>query len=434
MMETSPDGSSAPRFAFEMALYSSKLEVSTTQPCHIHFTIRRLPDSQKSPCIISWNDFSEIFYEGSLELYHETDQGSKKVDTGPFKSPPPDPLEDISDQIRITPQNRGPLKLHEIKPGSSVTLRHILPESYHRCLISGQKYNLRWSGRYIKHWTWARLYYGNKISFRNQDHLHLPPTEGFAFSVVDENKQWPDRKSVEERFGFNIANTHEWIWRREQEALQSRTDNIKTEDNFECRQDQEEGPKDPALPTFSATLEASPTFSVDKPFKVALHIKYEETFPKLDPVTFHLDRFHSHFDLLQRESKQGLDMWERCPTENTTGFMIVDDPDVRVNVAQHESFASLKQGETVTEDYNLHHPSGGHFPSDMVAGDYFRIRWTGTTLDWWDWGTSEDHRDTEALLPCFISAAVIDCNKGMGNKKVAIRRARDIYAVVVDST
>ncbi|KAI9149591.1 kinesin light [Paramyrothecium foliicola] len=409
-----------PQLAFDLELYGSSSEIVNTQACRVIFTIRRLEGSQDQPCAISWNAWHEIFYAGSLKLLRHTDRGNEKVDVGSPESIPSDPLEGFSRPLKVNPNTRRDYKLYEIPPKGSLTLRYSLPESYHRCLHPGQTFSLQWTGGHIKHWAWGSTSNGKRIEFQNTStSLHLPATEGIKFTVT-EAQPWPQRAEVEAKYGFTSANEAEWLWRREQARHGSGDD-----------EKQEEKTTDPDLPTLTASLEAAPTFTMSKPYMVTLRVKYEETPQRLGPIMYHNYQASDRFLVSKKEEKEGRDVWELQVSDVSTGFILVDDPDVRVKVAEHEDFVSLKPGETWSREFAIHHPSGGEIPSRSVPWDEFRIDWSGMNLDWWDWGTVEEHRETEAVLPCFIHAGVQDATRGMGNRKLSVRRAKAIYATVV---
>jgi hypothetical protein len=42
---------------------------------------------------------------------------------------------------------------------------------------------------------------------------------------------------------------------------------------------------------------------------------------------------------------------------------------------------------------------GELLPDDMKLGEQLRYQFKGNTLDWWDWGTAEDHAQTIVTLP-----------------------------------
>lgn len=82
--------------------------------------------------------------------------------------------------------------------------------------------------------------------------------------------------------------------------------------------------------------------------------------------------------------------------------MIVDDPDVAVNVSQDENFASLHAGQTWTTTHRVEGRGMGILPDDVRAGDLFRYVFKGVKVDWWDWGGKAEHTETIVKLPCFI--------------------------------
>jgi hypothetical protein len=55
-------------------------------------------------------------------------------------------------------------------------------------------------------------------------------------------------------------------------------------------------------------------------------------------------------------------------------------------------------------------------PGVASAGDVFRCRFKGTTVDWWDWGTREDHVNTVV----WVAGAVTDPKDNNGRPKIVV--------------
>lgn len=109
--------------------------------------------------------------------------------------------------------------------------------------------------------------------------------------------------------------------------------------------------------------------------------------------------------------------------------MIVDDPDVSVNVSQDENFVSLRPGSYWSTSRRL---QAGSLPTDMTVGDVFRYRYKGATVDWWDWGDSEEHAKTVVKLPCWIMGRVIDPPDSGGRPKLVVPASNDVEFTIVE--
>lgn len=124
------------------------------------------------------------------------------------------------------------------------------------------------------------------------------------------------------------------------------------------------------------------------------------------------------------------DVWETIE-DDTEGFMIVDEPDVYVNVVQSKDFASLHPGETWSISMDLQDATFGDSP--MEVGDVFRYTFKGVEVDWWDWGDRESHVDTIVKLPCFLNARVIEPKNNGGRPKLIVPASNSIEFTVIQS-
>lgn len=110
--------------------------------------------------------------------------------------------------------------------------------------------------------------------------------------------------------------------------------------------------------------------------------------------------------------------------------MVVDDPDITVCVGKHEHFTALQPGETWTTIQTLS-GNDAELPRDMVVGDIFRYTFKGAEVDWWDWGTMEDHTETEVKLPCYEAGNVTDPSDNGGRPKLVVPGATPVKFTVV---
>jgi hypothetical protein len=111
----------------------------------------------------------------------------------------------------------------------------------------------------------------------------------------------------------------------------------------------------------------------------------------------------------------------------------VDDPDIVVYPARDENFASLKPGETWTTTRRLHVESWIELSEECMPGDTLRYHFDGTEVDWWDWGTPEEHAETTVKLPCFINGLVIDPWDNGGRPKLLVAPSEPLEFVVGES-
>ncbi|KFY37206.1 hypothetical protein V495_07333 [Pseudogymnoascus sp. VKM F-4514 (FW-929)] len=122
--------------------------------------------------------------------------------------------------------------------------------------------------------------------------------------------------------------------------------------------------------------------------------------------------------------------WREVPFDGCC-WGIWDDPDVEVNVSQHECFTSLEAGEAWTLEYNMDPTDVGEIPRGVAVGDVFRYRYKGTEMDWWDWGGKKEHAETTVKLPSFISGRVVDPWDNNGRPKLVIPASDAVEFTIV---
>lgn len=140
------------------------------------------------------------------------------------------------------------------------------------------------------------------------------------------------------------------------------------------------------------------------------------------PITIHLSNMTNSMDcrygkfIFERWNFLA-SMWEEVPGNDNFGFMLLDNPPLRVKIGDrgNQEFLTLhKPGDsTVVVEETVYQKDAGEsflsYARDVKVGDRFRIRYTSTTLDWWDWGTKDgDLKDVEVWLPCWENGAVLD--------------------------
>lgn len=77
--------------------------------------------------------------------------------------------------------------------------------------------------------------------------------------------------------------------------------------------------------------------------------------------------------------------WQEIYNGDMGCYMIVDEPDVEIQVGRDDAhFVSLRPGESWEDETHC------DVPKDVKPGDKFQIIFKGTTVDWWDWGTKND--------------------------------------------
>lgn len=73
-----------------------------------------------------------------------------------------------------------------------------------------------------------------------------------------------------------------------------------------------------------------------------------------------------------------------------------DDPDYEVVVGESDKFRCLQPGETWTLT-SERIPDMDDDP-DLQHDDQLAISFTGANIEWWDWGTLKDHKNTNVTF------------------------------------
>jgi hypothetical protein len=136
----------------------------------------------------------------------------------------------------------------------------------------------------------------------------------------------------------------------------------------------------------------------------------------------------------------GAGVWKRVKTEDgpgCCGFAIFDAPPILVkvgNAGEYDSeFVTLHPGESWTYEDEVQGPSWTCLPEkDLKVGDEFKYLWKGATVDWWDWGTKEDHRETEVKLRCNVNGGLEEPKDNDGRPKLMLPASNEAHFTYVD--
>ncbi|KAJ5947379.1 hypothetical protein N7466_000394 [Penicillium verhagenii] len=157
------------------------------------------------------------------------------------------------------------------------------------------------------------------------------------------------------------------------------------------------------------------------------------------PIIIHKYGFsHDHFRLQRRrpdfnrskDSDTDPTQWKTyVDDEQNPGYMIVDEPDVEVNVTNASLFRCLKPGEHFVS-HNLLPRSDLH--PDTVVGDTYRYQYWGGRVDWWVWGDHEEHASKVVKLPCWLSGKVVDPADNDGKPAILVPSSNFAEFTIVD--
>ncbi|KAK2774667.1 kinesin light [Colletotrichum kahawae] len=419
-------------------------------------------DSKSRRCTFLWPMYSAAFTGNGLILVRHKEGNSFErvpVDntTGVVALP-----EDSMDSLVVSGYHQA--NLYDLAPEEQTKpCRLDLPERYYRAFKAGETYSLVFPGTEVGMWAWGSIEDNKGLEMKagkllssgyrsrprakkgqGQARLVVPGGVLLTFTAVDEQVTWPEREAREAEVGFSAANSEEQIWRMSMQQAESHRRNPEFTQLGSC--DRVLG-----APIFSTTLQCPATIQGRAYFDVEVIIKYEGTegpsgqqTSNAQPVTFHWLSLISGqgpdkgFELYRRrgEVEAGgrsnvANDWDLCHIEETSaGFMVVDDPDITVCVGKHKHFTALQPGETWTTIQTLS-GNDAELPRDMVVGDIFRYTFKGAEVDWWDWGTMEDHTETEVKLPCYEAGNVTNPSDNGGRPKLVVPGATPVKFTVV---
>lgn len=182
----------------------------------------------------------------------------------------------------------------------------------------------------------------------------------------------------------------------------------------------------------SMTLDGSSQMARHGDMVITTKVSYEKSVDTVDarPIIFHTHRFVPPYNIYRLRSSK----WTRCETEDSTmtGWILVDNPDVPVNVSENSKFVSLEPGEQWTSQCTVQKHGWSHIPDDTVVGDKFKYVFKGTTLDWWDWGDSKSHSRTVVKLPCFLFGPVVDPKDNDGRPRLVVPGSNALEFSIVE--
>ncbi|OTA99828.1 hypothetical protein M426DRAFT_268576 [Hypoxylon sp. CI-4A] len=407
--------SSKPILSLEM---SASERLSTTLPYHVKLSITRdqgNPDDK--PVIFRWSPTTNGFGAAGFELIHKTTHDNERIeiDHSSIAKLPDDKA------LLVNGFNQS---LWELAPGGKVTFVTTLPERFQKPLVAGKKYQLVWPGGRASIWEWGAIkdHMNKKLlpKEKEEDCLVLPGGPHVSFTAETESNPWPRREEREAVVGFQRANMEEERWRQSQVRAPSPPPIQASE-------------RDPEAPVLNVELKCPSIIKKGETLEVKVKVTYEGNSSK--PIIF-----HTHAIEVRSGPREGYrlyrrrhDEWEECDLDEDEGFRIVDDPDVPVKVSEHEDFVSLRPGESWTTSRHLQGGSWTELPADAAPGDVFRYVFKGATaLDWWDWGSGEDHKETVVKLPCWIKGPVVDPAHNGGRPKLVIPASNCVEFALAD--
>jgi hypothetical protein len=138
--------------------------------------------------------------------------------------------------------------------------------------------------------------------------------------------------------------------------------------------------------------------------------------------------FLSGWSILYQRRKDDPSIWEPYYDDSPRGFLLTDDPPLPIFVgddssggSQHGSwqFVTLFPGESWGYTFPYHGKEYSQVPEEILAGEQFKLLFKGARVDWWDWGTLEDHRNTRVVLNC-VTGAELEAPRDDGGRPALV--------------
>ena len=380
--------------------------LSITPPYHIRLKITRQDDPRGQPAIFEWSPYTSGFTPSGFLLLHHTENGLEPVEV---------------DHSGLVPTSKdNPLKvdgkskfLWEIRPGQSVELLVTLPEAYQKLLEPGQRYTLLWPGGRIAAWDWGTIseHIDHELTQKSRP-LLLPGGAHISFIARAQLKPWPPRAELEAQIELTLADLEEQRRRRSQTLpFMPRHENL--------------AELDPRAPKLRIALDCSPTLRHNVLFDITVKVTYDADL-SARPITFHTHVFKGseHFRLYRLHEGNWI-AWNK-EHEEGAGFILPAVDDVSVHVSEDKDFVSLQPGHSWTASRRLQSEIWPLLLEDMEDGQAFRYVFSGAALDWWDWGTKEEHQDTVVWLPGGLAGSVVEPADNNGRMKLVVAASEPV--------
>ncbi|KAJ5420263.1 hypothetical protein N7465_002782 [Penicillium sp. CMV-2018d] len=358
IQELTSASSNTPVLSIEIA---PDITVSLDCPLSVLVTVRREEDDINKPCIFRWDVDCDAWGPSGFMLFRHTSEGLEKIEVD-HRPPPPETLE----------YTEWDAYFDELLPGQCLerNLGDLFP-FYHQ-LVPGEKYKLLWPGAEYALWDWGTLreHIGHKVGvYMGLPRAIIPGGVCSSLTVIQEAEVFkrdpppsPVRKSARipgtPCLSVSLECPSEMIWgERITVTVKVTYDGLTNKDGE------------------TALVEAKPIIIRNLPFSF---LNYQL-----------LRRCH---DYDQWDSDNDDPEWELYLDDNwNLSYNIVDGPDLEVNVTDEKLFLSLQPGESWMDKFTF---DLSDLHEDTAVGDSYRFLYWGGCVEWWIWGTREEHADT----------------------------------------
>ncbi|OQD62916.1 hypothetical protein PENPOL_c010G01511 [Penicillium polonicum] len=378
----------------------STVDVWVDDPTYnVLFTITRAADDPNTQsCIIHWNPVEDGCSQSGAVLIFHGSHGLRLEEVDPEKLPTK-----LLIPREVTASDPC---FKELVPGSSVSWKTTLPAVHFEDSGPDAPYSILWPGGQIPIWDWGTL----------AEHSERTLAPKFPQVVLP-------GPSYQSFVTLNYESDPEYF--------------------------EDPPPPSPRAISPSARVNGAPIFSIRiagpatlpmknqsssrlrYPLTVTVSYNGEAGLPHSDrPLTFRSFIFKRPDDHNEgyRLYRGGNDSW--TPYEWRThqrGFIVTEPAPLNVGRNDENNFWTLKPGESWSFTREV-----SEFPKDLAPGDRFRYLFKGATLDWWNWGNFEDHKDTVVWVPGWLVAKVQDPSDNEGRPIVVVPASNTVEFTLVD--
>ncbi|PYH79529.1 hypothetical protein BO82DRAFT_434049 [Aspergillus uvarum CBS 121591] len=196
----------------------------------------------------------------------------------------------------------------------------------------------------------------------------------------------------------------------------------------------------PGAPVLTVELKATTShWNPRKYFPITWTITYHGTAGREDdppdnprPITFRAYNFRTYGTFRAYRQRYEDGEWESYDEDGGYTFPSGPDDPHQVNVGKEREkagFISLRPGQTYSRSVHLY--SQDDLPRHPATGEILRYRFKGCVLDWWDWGTLDNHVDTVVTVPGFLGGEVLEPSDNGGRARAVVPASNLVELTVV---
>lgn len=173
------------------------------------------------------------------------------------------------------------------------------------------------------------------------------------------------------------------------------------------------------------------SLTLDGKFHVTVRIVYDATEDSRPVVIHYLGLRSMCSEVLWRRA--GRKVWTDYVYNGCDGGYALnwDDPDKEIHIVGDNCFDFLRPGQSIDVTYDLDPHDDSSLPPGLELGDEIRYQYKGGTIDWWDWGTEEDHKDTKVTVKGIVYTWLAKPNDNDGRPRIEVHASNVVQFRIV---